>query len=520
MPNIFDGLKKVSDKDLIEQIALLETINIVNISKPIAQKAKKNTISILNLLGSKFGKKQILRETEVKEIWILVDERKEELLDFTRPELEDKLIEVIMAKLKNPIEYPTEEEISIEVIEEASKLYKIKDTLTPGYKADNIYLKYMEKKNEREGKYINEQELIDLKETTELVEDSLSDMQKNKNTENAIDIESFTLLNAWRNVDRQLFARIVWLAVKACGGKFTPDKNILPSYIDEEKDIERLSEEQELKTSQNELSELENTIEMSKGKINTIENSLEEKSRLLNKSKESKKQIEEELINLKEMNIKLEEIKKLQEDKIEEIKSQMEDALLDKLDLLMEEFKKVKFDSIDINNKISDISMDISYKNESIKSINEEIKGHEETINKIGSEVQEFKLESNELLKAYNEKKEEVNKKEECFRKQVFDRWVDFYSDFLFEFQNLKNIAKFTRDELIHVEECLYELHFTNDPKAFSMGIIEDKNLAGVDSENQYLDASFPDKFNIEIQYKILENHTKKVQIVEITNEF
>ena len=41
MPNIFDGLKKVSDDEIIEQIALLETMNISNISKPIAQKAKK-----------------------------------------------------------------------------------------------------------------------------------------------------------------------------------------------------------------------------------------------------------------------------------------------------------------------------------------------------------------------------------------------------------------------------------------------------------------------------------------------
>ncbi|NRX73206.1 hypothetical protein DZE39_005520 [Clostridium beijerinckii] len=28
MPNIFDGLRKISDNDIIEQIALLETMNV------------------------------------------------------------------------------------------------------------------------------------------------------------------------------------------------------------------------------------------------------------------------------------------------------------------------------------------------------------------------------------------------------------------------------------------------------------------------------------------------------------
>ena len=72
-------LEKTSDEDIIEQIALLETITITNISKPIIQKAKKRTINIINFLGSKFGKNHIMEEPEVKEIWILIDEKKEEL---------------------------------------------------------------------------------------------------------------------------------------------------------------------------------------------------------------------------------------------------------------------------------------------------------------------------------------------------------------------------------------------------------------------------------------------------------
>ena len=71
----------------------------------------------------------------------------------------------------------------------------------------------------------------------------------------------------------------------------------------------------------------------------------------------------------------------------------MENALLEELDLLMEEFKKVKFDTIDINNKISDINIEVTYKNELIKENIEEIASNEKTIENIGSEFEQLKIE-------------------------------------------------------------------------------------------------------------------------------
>src|SRR5471030_3241678 len=93
MPNIFDGLRKISDKDMIEQIALIETMNITNISKPIVQKAKKKTISIINFIGSKIGRNRMIEEPEVKEIWSLIDENKDELKNCTRADLDERLLD-------------------------------------------------------------------------------------------------------------------------------------------------------------------------------------------------------------------------------------------------------------------------------------------------------------------------------------------------------------------------------------------------------------------------------------------
>lgn len=166
MPNIFDGLRKISDNDIIEQIALLETMNVTNISKPIIQKAKKRTISIINFIGSKIGRNRVLEEPEVKEIWALVDERKEELEKCTRNELNEKLFNILAEKTNDNLESTTEDEVSIEVIEEAAKLYKVHKNLLPNHKADIIYSKYNEKLSGKAKEYINGQAFVDLQETT------------------------------------------------------------------------------------------------------------------------------------------------------------------------------------------------------------------------------------------------------------------------------------------------------------------------------------------------------------------
>jgi len=50
------------------------------------------------------------------------------------------------------------------------------------------------------------------------------------------------------------------------------------------------------------------------------------------------------------------------------------------------------------------------------------------------------------------------------------------------------------------------------------MGLINDKG--NKKEEYEYMDVSFSDKFEVEIQYKVLDNEEKNVHIVEITTEF
>ncbi|OOM79892.1 hypothetical protein [Clostridium sp. BL-8] len=520
MPNIFDGLRKIADNDIIEQVALLETMNITNISKPVIQKAKKRTISIINLIGSKIGRNNVIEEPEVTEIWALIDEKKEELKDCTREELNERLLNILLEKIKGDIEDESEDAISIEVIEEASKLYKVYENLTPGKKADNIYLKYNEKLEGKAKEFINDQPFIDLQETEENIEEIINNMDEKRRKEflKSMEVENLTLLNVWKKIDRQHFARLIWMAVKAYKGRFTPKEEILPSFVDGDKEVEALKRDEELKKSQRALFELENKIEICKDKINSIESNLKKENRLLNIAVKNKSKAEEDIEELKEQNSKLEEVKKAYEDKVNEIKEKIENAaLVDVLDSLTEEFRTVKFESIDINNRISDINIEITYKNELIEDSIKVITGREETIKQIGSEFQQFKMDAENLVNEYNEKKKDVIQREEFKRNEIFERWTSFFDKFIFEFKNLSNVVNFSQKELIHVEECLYELHFIKNPMAMSMGIIEDKKEK---EEYQYIDISFTDKFKVEIQYKILGKQEKSIKIVEIIPEF
>ena len=518
MPNIFDGLRQISDNNIIEQIALLETMTIANISKPVIQKAKKKTISIINFLGSKFGKNNMIEEPEVKEIWTLIDEKKEELLDCTREQLEERLFDILRDKCKDDGENKSEDVLSIEIIEESAKLYKLYKNSTPAQKADAIYLKYDEKLKGKAMEYINEQPFIDLQETTQDIEEIIKNMEENQKKEllQSVDVEKLTLLNVWKKVDRQHFSRLVWMAVKASGGTFTPKEEILPSFIDEEKDVEIIQREEELKKSQEELANLKKEMELCQEKINSIENNLNKENRILNKAVNDKNQAEEDIIDLAKMGSKLENIKKSGEDKISEIKGRMEKSALEELEVLMEDFKIIKFDIIDINNKISDTRIEISYKKQLIENSIKLIESKEKAIKEIVAHFQQLKVEADKLITAYNQKKLEVRKEEDKKRKEIFEKWTEFFEKFVFEVNDLRNVVNFSRKELLKIEGCLYELHYTKDPMALSMGIIESKEDK---EEYQYFDASFSDKFQVEIQYKILNGNEKNVKIVGITTE-
>ena len=143
-------LKTVGD-DLLDFLRFMETHNIDMLYIPIEKELRVTYRYRQDLLN----REKLGRNTAAQRISRIVafyeycfDNNlftKEELKNSTREELEERLFDVIIEKTQNDIEEPSEDEISIEVIEEAAKLYKLYENITPSKKADSIYLKYNEK---------------------------------------------------------------------------------------------------------------------------------------------------------------------------------------------------------------------------------------------------------------------------------------------------------------------------------------------------------------------------------------
>ena len=86
MSTIFDGYRELNDKQIINQLAILETINLSNTFKFYKGKFKENTFStIRKLLGtehkqeSRNGNSEKINQEKINELHNMVKEKVEQL---------------------------------------------------------------------------------------------------------------------------------------------------------------------------------------------------------------------------------------------------------------------------------------------------------------------------------------------------------------------------------------------------------------------------------------------------------
>ena len=194
MPNIFDGIEKISDAEVREQIAVLESINMINISKPMIGKVTKNIVKVTNKLGVLMGKSEVMKEPDVKSIWELVEEKRSELEWCKRNELDRRFKKALVSKTLNAKEDDSLDAISVEVINEASKLFDISEELTPGQKADIIKDRFTERMLINVNKKLKKQNSQEAKKTIEVLENSIRNMndEQREDVKKALGIEKLT----------------------------------------------------------------------------------------------------------------------------------------------------------------------------------------------------------------------------------------------------------------------------------------------------------------------------------------
>ncbi len=140
--NLFDVMKKLSEEELKEQGALLETLTMTNLSKQTSQKVAHKLVKATNLFAG-LMKKEPFQTPEVLTIEERLEQNKQKWQAYAREEAERSLKELLKVRcskldLSRVEEALSEEAFSILILEEAGERYDLKDELLPSQKADFI----------------------------------------------------------------------------------------------------------------------------------------------------------------------------------------------------------------------------------------------------------------------------------------------------------------------------------------------------------------------------------------------
>lgn len=174
MPTIFDGFDRASDQDIINQIVILKSMSFTNLAIVQGQKTAQTLTKITNSITNLFTDK--LQITEPNAITIEESMIKEQLKlkDYSRGELDTLLRDTLHQKLsKNISKYPSDDELSVAVIDEAAKAFNIDENLISVQKADIIQARFTERMFSAIQKKMNTQTFTEKKQTEENIERSL-----------------------------------------------------------------------------------------------------------------------------------------------------------------------------------------------------------------------------------------------------------------------------------------------------------------------------------------------------------
>ncbi|MGN0481768.1 MAG: hypothetical protein ACI4EV_09360 [Lachnospiraceae bacterium] len=288
MPSVFSGIRKISDKSLILEIALLENVSVGNAVKDTGSKALGRLAAFAGSLGEKLGVKtgndgaDTTSARGTQDMLSNIDKRCVSLSGLSRNELELKFKNLLIEKCSEFMPAGSdssdmavsEDWLSVTVINEAAKVYETDRYLTPSLKADEIYKNYeeqilktilkliksetgeAEKKREMSLQLALNEAPIEAKRNMQrrlvleefsgrgiyAVIKSSSGIKKLRVIVECIGYSAFDMTKVYidtsfdmmfgvHRLKRALFAHIVWLAVGACGGKFAVNADILPSFV-------------------------------------------------------------------------------------------------------------------------------------------------------------------------------------------------------------------------------------------------------------------------------------------------
>lgn len=575
MANLFDGIKKVSEEELREQIALLETFTMTNISKQTGQKVAKKLVQATNLVTG-LMKKTPLQAPEVLSIDQLLEKSKLNWQMLGREELEIHLKNILKEKCNalrgGSIEAEdSDDALSVFIIDQVAEHYELKEELLPSQKADLITKCYAEEKKalQRElRKQVEKQQIEaegEITDETEKVEAVLEEASVESMNEISIkeDIQESTIGEIQ---DAQVF-------------ELDDDMELEASNVIENTEKEECEEEEENKQVKQPLDAktvLELQMPLGKNKlirelfaqlivlcVEAMGGQMECKEEILPSwlPNDERIKLDKAYQDLMQQHAKNEEnyeavVQKLlendryitsknklieyeegsQAETKERIKKLVEEkeSLLNKFaeqeqilssateENILEHIQQVEMEEQRMTKEVRMKDAQISTYEGMLTMSKEEIKSARAYIDIFNRKHEEITKEVQEALKKKEATTEQIQNEKEERQKSLEEKWQTTYSDFKFEQECLKSIYKtFALYEIVDVERALMELHNVQDVKALSWGELDKKDYEAfkLTSDGRTLNhlvfSLSNDSVSI-IIYETLEEEAHRINVIKI----
>lgn len=182
MPNIFDGLKKLDDKTIIENIAMLEVVTMESVIKGYGTTVANKSAKLINTIGGLFGKNPDLKVVKEKRIEDYINEKKYEIRNLNRDVLDKKLINVLKEKI-DIYGDESKDTISATVISSVARYMKLGDNMTVAQKADGIHRRYLEKLLNSIQKSLKNQDFNEANKTIKEIEKNVETLSEEEKEE-------------------------------------------------------------------------------------------------------------------------------------------------------------------------------------------------------------------------------------------------------------------------------------------------------------------------------------------------
>lgn len=476
MPNIFDGIRKMSDDELSLQIAMFEQINIMNVAKETGNRVLAGFADLANSFVKAFSQGSSL-EYEVTRV---ADRVKESIVvnkGRNRDELLELLKQQIFQKLgvdENQRADISEEKLTFMMVNEAGAVYYLEKYDTSANKIEELCIQYNKAFLQTLHNILLKQTPREADETDKQLQKRLDevpievkrDVQRSiypkefsgrgigrvlrleRGTKNLnyvityLGIEAFdyiqvhisaafSAIRPFKRMSSVLFAQLISKARQSYGVKFTINDSILPSFLESDKQAEFLEKEAVFREHLKAHNEADS---------------------LLNKCKASYEKNEEQL--------------KREKERLDNV-TEEESALNDKFKQLDSEKDKY-VNNMMPENETKRYYSDVNDTKRRLDRAQEQCERQQKKVHDLEVMSLKLKTEYENMLIDNEEQSVMVDNEIREFAAQLRSKWIAFYYKFTFADNLFTELVKgFSSDDWLYIERMLKEVHDSKDLTAY-----------------------------------------------------